>query len=260
MWNEVTGRGLREHGLKSNAATTNRARRGSARGFDRLSPSFDAPRLVLQNHLFRCALESQARAQATNIDRLMLRAIRSLAHALEAKDPYTWGHSKRVSVYSVAIGCQLGLNEKEQATLALGGELHDVGKIGIPDTLLNKPAPLTADEYRDIMQHTVIGERILEPLLRRDSAVLGIVRWHHEHVSGGSLPDGLRSAEIPLEARIVSVADAFDAMTSERPYRPPMSIASALRELQLNAGSQFDESCVEACAAAIHDPLQALAS
>jgi len=241
MWNERTRRELKEQGLKSHVATT-------------------SPRMLLQNRLFRCALQSQARAQATNIDRLMLRAIRSLAHALDAKDPYTWGHSKRVSVYSVAIGCELGLSEQERATLALGGELHDIGKIGIPDTLLNKPAPLTADEYRDVMQHTVIGERILRPLLRSDSRVLGIVRWHHEHVGGGSLPDGLRGEEIPLEARIVSVADAFDAMTSERPYRLPMSVGSALRELELAAGTQFDEECVDACAAAMQDRVQAIAS
>jgi HD-GYP domain-containing protein (c-di-GMP phosphodiesterase class II) len=190
----------------------------------------------------------------------MLRAIRSLAHALDAKDSYTWGHSKRVSVYSIAIACELGLSEREQATLALGGELHDIGKIGIPDTLLNKPAPLTADEYRDVMQHTVIGERILQPLLRHNSRVLGIVRWHHEHVGGGSLPDGLAGDKISLEARIVSVADAFDAMTSDRPYRLPMSAAGALRELELAAGTQFDEDCVDACAAVMHDRVQAIAS
>ena len=260
MWNELTRRELKEYGLRSHVATTDLTRRGNGRGIDRLSTTREAPRVLLQNHLFRCALESQARAQATNIDRLMLRAIRSLAHALESKDSYTWGHSKRVSVYSVAIGCELGLSEKEQATLALGGELHDIGKIGVPDTLLNKPAPLTADEYRDVMQHTVIGERVLQPLLRSNSVVLGIVRWHHEHVGGGSLPDGLRGDEIPLEARIVSVADALDAMTSERPYRPPMSVASALRELELTAGTQFDEDCVDACAAAMHGRVQATAS
>jgi HD-GYP domain-containing protein (c-di-GMP phosphodiesterase class II) len=154
----------------------------------------------------------------------------------------------------------LGLSEKEQATLALGGELHDIGKIGIHETLLNKPAPLTADEYRDVMQHTVIGERILKPLLRSNSAVLGIVRWHHEHIGGGSLPDGLTGEEIPLEARIVSVADAFDAMTSERPYRLPMSAAGALHELEVAAGTQFDEDCVYACAVAMHDRVQAIAS
>ena len=260
MWNELTRRELKEYGSRSHVATTNFTRRGNGSGIDRPSTTLEAPRILLQNHLFRCALDSQARAQATNIDRLMLRAIRSLAHALEAKDSYTWGHSKRVSVYSVAIGCELGLSEEEQATLALGGELHDVGKIGIPETLLNKPGPLTADEYRDVMQHTVIGERILEPLLRSNSAVLAIVRWHHEHIGGGSLPDGLSGEAIPLEARIVSVADAFDAMTSERPYRPPMSAASALRELEHNAGSQFDQGCVAACLAAMRDRVQAIAS
>ena len=260
MWNELTRRELRENGLRSHVATTSLTQRGNGRGIDRLSTTREVPRVLLQNHLFRCALESKARAQATNIDRLMLRAIRSLAHALEAKDSYTWGHSKRVSVYSVAIGSKLGLAEKEQATLALGGELHDIGKIGIHETLLNKPAPLTADEYRDVMQHTVIGERILRPLLRSDSAVLGIVRWHHEHIGGGSLPDGLTGEEIPLEARIVSVADAFDAMTSERPYRLPMTAAGALHELELAAGTQFDEDCVYACAVAMHDRVQAIAS
>ena len=90
--------------------------------------------------------------------------------------------------------------------------------------------------------------------------MLGIVRWHHEHVAGGSLPDGLRGDAIPLEARIVSVADAFDAMTSERPYRPAMSVVTALRELELGAGSQFDETCVQACAAAVRDRVLAIAS
>ena len=188
-----------------------------------------------------------------NLKESLFASFRSLVSAIEAKDSYTWGHSTRVSVYSVAIGCELGLTHKEQATLALGGELHDIGKIGISEKLLNKPAPLTADEYREVMEHTVIGERILEPLLRRNSAVLGIVRWHHEHVGGGSLPDGLRGDEIPLEARILAVADSYDAMTSHRPYRKALPHEIAIAELKRCSGKQFDPMVVKAFLDAIDD-------
>jgi HD-GYP domain-containing protein (c-di-GMP phosphodiesterase class II) len=181
----------------------------------------------------------------------LLRAVRSLAHALEAKDAYTWGHSRRVGAYSVAIARELGMSDKEQAMLALGGELHDVGKIGVREDILHKPERLTAEEYDHVMQHTIIGARILDPLLPGDSPVLDIVRWHHERVDAVQLANHLGTSTLSIEAKIVAVADAFDAMTSERPYRRALSVFRALGELQMNAGSQFDADCVWACVSAV---------
>ena len=208
--------------------------------------ALDMRQLQMESQLFRCALEPRSRDQVDLTRQLVLGAIRALAHALEAKDAYTWGHSKRVSAYSVDLARELGLSVAETAAIALGGELHDIGKIGVREDILHKPGPLTPEEYHHVMQHTVIGARILSPLLHDRSSVLSVVRWHHERVDGSSLPDGLRGEEIPLPARIVAVADAFDAMTCKRSYRPALSVSAALRELEAHAGSQFDPDCVEA--------------
>ncbi|MBI4421116.1 MAG: HD-GYP domain-containing protein [Gemmatimonadetes bacterium] len=169
-----------------------------------------------------------------------------LARSLDAKDAYTWGHSTRVSQYSVRIARGLGLGPPWCAAVALGAELHDVGKIGVPRELLQRPGPLTPSEHRQVMQHTVIGEGMLRPVFPDHSEVLGVARWHHERVDGRGFPDGLRGEWIPLPARIVAVADAFDAMTSERPYRPPLSLDAALAELEASAGTQLDARCVDA--------------
>lgn len=209
--------------------------------------------LFLDNHLLRRALQSQALDQAERTEQLLLGAVRSLAHALEAKDAYTGGHSTRVSAYSIGIARELGLSVAETAAVALGGELHDIGKIGVREDILHKPGPLTPDEYRHVMEHTVIGTRILSPLLHNRSTVLAVVRSHHERPDGTSLPDGLKGDGIPLAARIVAVADAFDAMTSKRPYRPALSVEAALRELEENVGSQFDEDCVRAAHVMLQD-------
>ena len=217
-----------------------------ARFFDSELEALDMRRLGLENGVQRRVRHLPARDEAGVADRLLLRAVQTLAHALEAKDAYTWGHSSRVSIYAVAIARELGLSEAEVATVALGGELHDVGKIGVREELLRKQGPLTPEEYRHVMQHTIIGDRILNPLLHNRPAVLGIVRWHHEHLDGTSLPDGLRGEEIPPAARIVAVADAFDAMTSERPYRAALTKRDSLNELEAKAGSQFDVDCVRA--------------
>jgi len=179
-------------------------------------------------------------------DRLMATAVASLVEAVGAKDVYTRSHSRRVSRYARAIARGLGLTEREQGEVALAGELHDVGKIGVPDELLRKTGPLTPAERCRILDHTVIGERILAPLLANRPAVLGAVRWHHERVDGTGYPDGLRGRFIPLFPRIIAVADAFDAMTSDRPYRPPLATGVALAELRRWVGSQFDADCVRA--------------
>lgn len=173
-------------------------------------------------------------------------AVASLLEAVGAKDPYTRWHSRRVSRYARAIALELGLSVHHQGEVALAGELHDVGKIGVPDELLHKTGPLTQEERCRVLDHTVIGERILAPLLVDRPAVLAAVRWHHEWVDGSGYPDGLTAQAIPLIPRILAVADAFDAMTSTRPYRPPLPRSVALGELRRGVGGQFDPECVRA--------------
>ena len=185
---------------------------------------------------------------ATRGSDVFIATFKTLAQALEAKDPYTAGHSFRVSAYARALSRELGLSEGEVTEIGLAAELHDIGKIGVPERLLNKRTALLPSEYARIMEHTVEGERILKPLFQGHPIVLGIVRWHHERMDGRGLPDGIRGEEIPLPARIVSVADAFDAMTSTRWYRPARSARFALDELKQKAGTQFDSQCASAFA------------
>lgn len=178
-----------------------------------------------------------------------LEQLQRLAHALEKKDRYTWGHSARVSTYAVAMGRWMALSVDELDKLALGGELHDIGKIGISDALLLKRSPLTPEEYVRMLQHTVIGVKILSPFLSHQPQVISIVAYHHERFDGAGSPEGLMSDAIPLLARIIAVADAFDAMTTERPYRMPQAREDAYCELEVSAGEQFDPDCVDAARA-----------
>jgi len=138
-------------------------------------------------------------------------------------------------------------------SIALGAELHDIGKIGVSEAVLHKPGKLSDAEYRHIMEHPAIGARILAPLMREAPAALAIVRSHHERLDGKGFPDGLKGDEIPLEVRVVTVADSFDAMTSVRPYRPALSVAKALQELEEGKGRQFHTPAVEAFLAAFPD-------
>jgi len=157
--------------------------------------------------------------------------ILSLALTVEARDPYTEGHCERLASYAVALGSALGLSDDDLAALNRGGFLHDVGKIGIPDALLLKDDQLTVEEYEQIKAHSVIGERLLGDL-RSLAAVRPIVRHHHERLDGSGYPDGLRGSAIPLLAHIVSIVDAYDAMTTVRPYRGAMSQPSAISQLR----------------------------
>jgi len=211
----------------------------------RVRQALEKRRLILENRDYQHNLERKVEAQAQRISELFVQGVQSLAHALEAKDPYTRGHSARVATYATGVARALGLDAVLVEELRLGAELHDVGKIGVREAVLNKPARLTEEEYLHIMEHTVIGEKILTPLLRDRPRILQIVRSHHEKVGGGGLPDGLAGEAIPLPARIVTVVDAFDAMTTGRAYRPARAPAAALEELRREAGSQFDGRLVE---------------
>src|SRR6267378_660144 len=192
--------------------------------------------------------------QAHRIEELSLERLQALVHFLEEKDPYTRGHSVRVANYSLGIARQLQLDQEVIDLIALGAELHDIGKIGVSEAVLHKAGKLSDTEYRHIMEHPVIGARILEPLMRDAPGALAIVRSHHERLDGKGFPDGLKGDQIPLEVRIVGVADSFDAMTSVRPYRPALSVQKALQELEDGKGSQFHPPAVEAFLAAFPDP------
>jgi response regulator RpfG family c-di-GMP phosphodiesterase len=212
----------------------------------RVYQALDKRRLILENRDYQRDLEERVRVQARRIGELFLEGVQALAVALEAKDAYLRGHSTRVAAYAVGTAHRLGLTAEEVETLALGANLHDIGKIGVREEVLHKPDRLTDDEYRHIMEHPLIGARILSPLLKDQPVALAIVRSHHERLDGSGLPDGLRGDAIPVAVRIASVADAFDAMTSARPYRSGLAIERALNELRTGRGVQFDPEIVDA--------------
>lgn len=178
------------------------------------------------------------------LERAYLDTIQSLRYAVEAKDPYTRGHSDRVSEYAVLIGRKMGLPEDEIKTLQIGGLFHDIGKIGVPDTILQKEAKLTDDEYSQIKNHPSIGAHILgEAEAFKD--IIPIVKYHHERFDGRGYPSRLSGEEIPLLARITAVADTFDAMTSKRSYRNALDIQYVKEEIERCKGTQFDPKIAE---------------
>lgn len=171
--------------------------------------------------------------------------LRSLVNALEAKDPYTGKHSERVTRYAVMIAREMGCTDGELEVLETVGYLHDIGKIGISDSILNKPASLTTEEYEIVKKHPVIGASIVKDLIFSVEE-RSIIRHHHERWDGSGYPDGLVGEEIPIFARIVAIADAFDAMTSKRAYRSAIGKADAIRELRQSRGRQFDPQALDA--------------
>jgi HD-GYP domain-containing protein (c-di-GMP phosphodiesterase class II) len=171
--------------------------------------------------------------------------VESLVGALTAKDPAIEGHLRSVSRLSGLIGREMRLSEEELRKLAIGGLLHDVGKIGIPDLVLHKPLRLTEEEYETIKRHPTLGVGIISPV-EELAPVLPIINHHHERFDGKGYPDGLRGEEIPSLARIVAVADAFDSMICDRPYGYGISREAALEEIEDNAGTQFDPRVVRA--------------
>ena len=196
-------------------------------------------RLELENKDYQQHLEDKVAEQAKKIRSSFLSAITSLAYALEAKDKYTSGHSQRVADFSMAIAKEMGLKQESIEKIKLAGLVHDIGKIGVMESVLNKPGRLTEEEYKHVQKHPEIGERILAPVANTDE-ILKLVRSHHERYDGTGYPDGLKGIQIPLCARILAIADAYEAMTSERPYREAMSDKEAQAKVERGAGSQFD--------------------
>jgi putative nucleotidyltransferase with HDIG domain len=199
-------------------------------------------------------LEVNVRDRTKQLDRkhtelrtAYIQTISALAEAIDAKDPYTRGHSERVAVYSSRIARQLGLDKELIERVYFAGLLHDVGKIGIPDAIITKPDRLTPEEYEQIQKHPEIGAKIIEPVefLR---SIVPCVRHHHEWYDGsaGGYPDRLAGEKIPLESRVIVVADTIEAMTSDRPYRKALSIEVVVSELHKYSGTQFDPVVVNA--------------
>ncbi len=181
---------------------------------------------------------------------LFLETIRTLAAAIDAKDPYTKGHSERVSAFSMAIARHLGLGFDEVFHVRIAAILHDVGKLGIEDGILNKPGGLTDEEYEVMRRHPGIGAQIMAPISKLKSIIPGI-RNHHETWDGNGYPDKLQGEQIPMVARIIGVADTFDAMTTNRPYQKAMSFTHVTEKMKSMAGTRFDPTVVEAFTAAV---------
>jgi HD-GYP domain-containing protein (c-di-GMP phosphodiesterase class II) len=176
---------------------------------------------------------------------LFINSIRMLAAAIDAKDPYTRGHSERVARYSIAIGKHVGLVEKEMKDLRISALLHDVGKIGIDDRILRKPGALSDDEFEVMKGHPVKGAAIMSGVAQLIDCIPGM-KYHHEKWSGGGYPDNLQGDAIPMQARIVAIADTFDAMTTNRPYQKAMELAYVVEKIKSFGGSRFDPRVVDA--------------
>ena len=212
----------------------------------RLNKALEKRRLILENRFYQQSLELRVRDLDRKNRSSLINGVQMLVQALEAKDAYTSGHSSRVSRYAMKTAVVLGFTDDALEHIRLGGELHDIGKIGTREFILNKPGPLNPDEFQHIKEHSALGEKILAPFLSQSPVVLRIVRSHHERIDGSGFPDALRGVQIPVEARVVAVVDAFDAMTTNRAYRPQLPVSKAVDELRKCAGVHFDAEVVEA--------------
>jgi putative nucleotidyltransferase with HDIG domain len=178
-----------------------------------------------------------------DIDKELLKALLVMADVIEARDPYTGGHVWRVSQLSKLLALEYGMNDDDAIRVSLGGYLHDIGKVGIPDTVLGKQGKLTNEEFEIIKTHPSIGANLVRehPL---GLLVMDVVQHHHERLDGRGYPDGLGGSDISIPARLVSIADAFDALTSSRPYRQGMTIDEAIRILKSESGAHYDSEIV----------------
>lgn len=210
-----------------------------------LDTTLHAYQLEREREQYRQHLELVVHRQTRRLQRTFLSAIDSLVRTLEARDPYTTGHSLRVRRYALRVASVLGLGHKQRQQLSLSAKLHDIGKVGVPEAVLNKPGRLTLEEQRLVAEHPVIGERILAPIIR-NPIILAAIRGHHERMDGAGYPDGLKGTQIPELARLIAVVDCFDALTSSRAYRNALSPSQAIDVIKDGSGSQFDPEFVRA--------------
>ena len=181
----------------------------------------------------------------SDLEELFIGVVKSLSSAIDAKSPWTAGHSERVTKYALTIGKEMGLSEKELKQLELAGILHDVGKIGIHEAILDKPDRLTEEEVKIMRLHPGKGAEILGPI-KNLKDMIPVIKYHHEFYNGTGYPDGLKEEKIPLFARILTVADTADAMGADRPYRKGRGMDVIIAELKRCSGAQFDPQVVEA--------------
>ena len=195
-------------------------------------------RIIELNRVHK-SMAMEIERRATECERLSRHVVQTLAEAIDAKDTYTNGHSDRVAKYSREIAKRYGYSDKEQDDIYMMGLLHDVGKIGVPDAIINKTGRLTDEEFETIKTHPVVGDRILSKVKEMPKLSIG-ARWHHERYDGKGYPDGQKGEEILEEARIIAVADAYDAMTSHRSYRDILPQSVVRSEIEKGKGTQFD--------------------
>jgi putative two-component system response regulator len=199
----------------------------------------------------RAVLRRAVRRQTRRVRHTFLSAVSSLVRAMEERDPDTAGHSRRVRAYALRLAEALHLDARQRRSLSLAAQLHDIGKVAVPDAVLLKPGALSPAEEAVVREHPVTGERILAPIVR-SRAVLAAIRGHHERLDGSGYPDGLAGDRIPLLARLIAIPDCFDALTSHRAYRPAMPADQALSILQAGAGTHFEPEFVRAFVAVAH--------
>ena len=195
---------------------------------------------------YQTELESKVKEQKEKIEKKMWDTITSLVNALEAKDPYQEGHSKQVKEIALEIADQLGYSKKEKELLSYAALIHDIGKVGIPDSILMKPKSLTDKEYAIMKKHPEIGRFIIYPSIG-NKKILNAVLHHHERYDGKGFPDALKGEKIPISARILALADSLSAMISRRPYRKGLPKSKVISELKDNSGTQFDPKLVKIC-------------
>jgi len=208
-----------------------------------VAKALDRRRLILENIDYQRHLEDQVRKQSEKIQNSLLKTIETLARSLEAKDSFSREHSRRVTEYAIKIARKLSLSPQELENIRVAALLHDIGKLGISDRILEKINPLEEEEVEHIHRHPLIAENILGPIDDLKEIIL-LIKHHHERWDGGGYPDGLKGEEIPLGSRIIAVADAYDAMASRRPYRDSIPQELVLKELKEKAGTQFDPDIV----------------
>ena len=197
-------------------------------------------------------MASEIRAKTEKLSRAYIQIVEALAASVDAKDRYTHGHSSRVADYSREIARRAGLSQSQQDAIFMMGLLHDVGKIGIPDTIINKPGRLTDEEFAVIKTHPSVGAEILKKITDYPELMIG-AHWHHERYDGKGYPDGLSGESIPEVARIIAVADTYDAMTSNRSYREALTQEQVRAEIERCKSSQFDPRFADIMLAMIDD-------
>jgi putative nucleotidyltransferase with HDIG domain len=213
----------------------------------RFTPNFPTTSTLAEVNRQAEALNAAARTvqnSQADLDGAYLEFVETMAQALDARDPYTAGHSLRVASYSHMLALEMGLSDVEAEEIRIAAQLHDIGKIGIPDAVLQKPGPLTPEEYGLIKLHPQIGRRILEKVGRFER-LLTVVELHHENHDGSGYPYGLAGHNVPIEARIVHVADSFDAMTTTRSYRSALPLRAVIQEIEKNAGRMFEPTAAK---------------